>query len=108
MALFLACVANAPVSRVNSHPAHSSKFVINHEAQCIWHIRFIGHTAETVFVANRHAFLHELAQARHELGMRAVNFEELLFFLLVIHNRELFYNFDLQYGISCKHCFVEL
>ena len=33
-----ACVADSPISRVNSNPTHASKVVVNHEAQSKGHV----------------------------------------------------------------------
>ena len=46
--LLFARVAWAPISRVNADPAHAAKFVVNHEAKRIWHIRLVGNRAQAV------------------------------------------------------------
>ena len=100
-------MSDVPVSRINTNPAHSAKFVVDHKAKSIGHIRFVSGATQAVLVTNLHAFFDLGAKSRHKLRVRAVHFEELLLLLLVVHNRVSFHYFDFKDCIPGKHCFVE-
>lgn len=99
-------VANAPISRVNSHPAHAAKLVVNHEPQVVRHVRLVGDVAQAVFLADIDSFLDDLAEAGDEHGVLAVNLQELLLVGLVVHDRVLFDDFNVENRVPGMHLLV--
>ena len=56
-------MTDAPFTGTNSKPAHSTKLVIDHEAQSVRQIRLKGDRTEDVSIIESKALLEYIAQA---------------------------------------------
>ena len=63
MRLLHTLMTDAPFTGTNSKPAHSTKLVIDHEAQSIRQIRLKGDRTEDVSIIESKALLEYIAQA---------------------------------------------
>ena len=107
-AFLFALMTNAPIPSTNSHPAHPAKFIINHEAKSVWHVRLVSGSAKAVILTDPHTFLNYGSELYNERRMGAVHLEEFLLFTLVVHDWVFFNELDLKDSISCVNLLVEV
>ena len=86
----------------NSHPAHPAKFIINHEAKSVWHVRLVSGSAKAVILTDPHTFLYYGSELYNERRVGAVHLEEFLLFTLVVHDWVFFNELD------CVNLLVEV
>ena len=111
---FLVFSSYEPVALLDFNPCHSTNFTVNHESQGIKYIRLKSSLRQTlvlVFVARykfRSPSFNASSEACHILRMRHKNFEKLGLVLLVVHDRVLLNDVNLNNSSRVTSKLVEL
>ena len=104
----LSRMPNPPPALLDFDPCHPANFIVDHEAQCVGHVRLVRNLTQAVPFSDGQALFHYCAQLWDKLRVRHVDFEELLRIRLVVHHRVLVNDVDLDAGVLGLAFSIEL